>query len=198
MLWPTSLPLTIKLCVFSPLDAGWRNVVFYGDSIHYSLQSYWCKTLSWKLTWTSPTSCQLNRGSVVPRLELAGSCILVPLLRGIRAAETTSAPSSHRSHKDVTPAIPCFQAWHTTKPTVCYCCLFNTIFRPPRCFLAKFFRLLQGWRGENPSTETKGSFCRSWTVKVGLLCCRDAIFHPTRPGVIYCEASRLTEPLCTC
>ena len=63
-----------------------------------------------------------------------------------------------------------------------------SIYRPPQCSLAKFFRLPEGSRRENLNCETKGSFCRSWTVEVGLLYCRDAIFHLTRLGVIQCAA----------
>lgn len=126
---PLHNTLTQQCCVPPPpLDAGWRNAVFYGDSIHYSLQPYWCKTLSWKLTWTSPTSCQLDRGSVVPRLELTGSCILAHLLRGKRQLRLRQLQRPIDLTKDVTPAVPCFQAWHTTEPTVCYCCLFNSLF----------------------------------------------------------------------
>lgn len=116
-----------------------------------------------------------------------------------KAAEATSAPSfpsiSDRRHAS-SPMLLSL----TGNKAHCLQLLFvwHSIFRPPWCFLAKFFRLLQGWRGENPSRETKSSFCKSWTVEVGLLCCRDAIFHLTRPGVIHCEQSGLTKTLYTC
>lgn len=127
MLWPTSLPLTIKHSFFSTRCRVEECCFLWGfNSLFTAVLLVQNPFLEANVNQSNFMSAQ--QGLSGPTLGVSGELHSCTFTKRNKAAEATSAPSSHRSQKDVTPAIPCFQAWHTTKPTVCHCCLFNTLF----------------------------------------------------------------------
>lgn len=132
-------------------------------TIHFSLTG--AKPFPGSRREPNATSRRLNGGSVVPRFGRAGSCILVPRTKRSNAAEATTSPSvvpsAPAGRHAINPELP-GQPHHKAHGTACYCCfLWRSIYRPPPCSLAEFFRLQAGCTGENQSGGTKGSFCRS-------------------------------------
>lgn len=124
MLLPTSLPPTIKLGFFSTRFRVEECCFLWGfNSLFTAVLLVQNPFLEANVNQSNFMSAQ-----AVPRFGLAGICIFAPPLRGIRQLKLRHLHHPHWSQEDVIPSIPCFQACHTTKPPVCYCCLFRALF----------------------------------------------------------------------